>query len=396
MFYLYNSIIISILAASVYYVLFNSVDKGLCSEQEKPPNNLELASKLQELSLLDQLECYFSEDYFQAREQFRKLATLANAEQKSLPVVDSLTTDVAIFRGNTEKYLIHISGTHGVEAYSGSAIQAAILDHLRVTKFYEGNNHTMKLPTLILVHALNPFGFANNRRVNEENIDLNRNFLHPNEFEFVIARDPNYAGYVDMDPLLNPTTKYSSNYLINELLSFSQLGYVSMAYGIKKIKRALVSGNYNKQQGLGFGGFQQAQSTKHLIQLLTKEFPIPNVAKNVVLLDVHTGLGPRGVDTCIYDTSASISNTIMEILFPTEYDQSGKLLGGIKIAEFKSSPLQQQEEKDEKSSTKPHSTATDVAAGYELTVGTISTSFCNNFLAPNREGLEHICITQVF
>jgi hypothetical protein len=29
-------------------------------------------------------------------------------------------------------------------------------------------------PTLVFVHAVNPFGFANNRRVNEENIDLNR------------------------------------------------------------------------------------------------------------------------------------------------------------------------------------------------------------------------------
>jgi hypothetical protein len=30
------------------------------------------------------------------------------------------------------------------------------------------------LPTLVIVHAVNPVGFAKNRRVNEDNIDLNR------------------------------------------------------------------------------------------------------------------------------------------------------------------------------------------------------------------------------
>lgn len=30
---------------------------------------------------------------------------------------------------------------------------------------------------IVLVHAVNPFGFLNNRRWNENGVDLNRNFL---------------------------------------------------------------------------------------------------------------------------------------------------------------------------------------------------------------------------
>lgn len=104
----------------------------------------------------------------------------------SLSVVESLnlTIDVAILRGSKEKYLIHFSGTHGrviirimfiklgVEAYSGSAIQAAYLHSLC---FENKNPYPSDIqPTIIFVHSVNPYGFQFHRRVNEENIDLNR------------------------------------------------------------------------------------------------------------------------------------------------------------------------------------------------------------------------------
>ncbi len=109
----------------------------------------------------------------------------------------------------------------GAEGYAGSAIQIAILSDICASYNAEEMRH--RHPTLVFVHALNPYGFANNRRVNEDNIDLNRylfmctysiyiiavhikyfyyisilyhirNFLTQKEFEFVKSRDPNYAG----------------------------------------------------------------------------------------------------------------------------------------------------------------------------------------------------------
>src|SRR6516225_9551772 len=61
------------------------------------------------------------------------------------------------------------SGTHGVEGFCGSGCQTGYLND----RLYEALSSKS---AVILVHALNPFGFAWLRRVNEDNIDVNRNF----------------------------------------------------------------------------------------------------------------------------------------------------------------------------------------------------------------------------
>ena len=51
---------------------------------------------------------------------------------------------------------------------------------------------------LVLVHANNPHGFAHQRRVNEDNIDLNRNFI---DFD---AKTPESPEYAELHPALVP------------------------------------------------------------------------------------------------------------------------------------------------------------------------------------------------
>ena len=65
--------------------------------------------------------------------------------------------------------MVIISETHGVEGFCGSGCQVGFL----VERVYEGLPKTVGVA---LVHALNPYGFAWLRRVNEDNVDLNRNF----------------------------------------------------------------------------------------------------------------------------------------------------------------------------------------------------------------------------
>ena len=63
-----------------------------------------------------------------------------------------------------------VSGTHGVEGFCGSGAQ---IDWLR-------RGEAASLPVdvaALMVHAVNPYGFAWLRRVTEENIDLNRNWI---------------------------------------------------------------------------------------------------------------------------------------------------------------------------------------------------------------------------
>lgn len=388
-----NSIIVAILAAILYWSLINpQLDPGFCPSDRKPPLNNALQKSLLNISLDTESECYFSSDYDEARDQFRKLAKVAGAELKAMIVNETLTTDVAIFKGDQRNYLIHMSGTHGTEAYSGSAVQAAILDYIASQTLYRKNANT--LPTLILIHAHNPYGFKYNRRVNEDNIDLNRNVLNDTEFAFVFNRDENYAGYLDIDHLLNPKHLSSNNIFINEAITYVKLGYSVLRYGMAALKKALVSGNYHKQTGVGFGGFKRAKSTENLIDLLVKQLQIPKKAKQVVLVDVHTGLGPRGIDTLLHMVTPSFDNKIDE-LFPDDIDATtDKLLGGIKVGEFGSRTTNDDSSSSKKKEVHPDAKAT--ASGYELTVGTVSTSFCQNYLAPYEKGIESICLTQEF
>lgn len=72
------------------------------------------------------------------------------------------------FRPGAEKIIMIISGTHGVEGPAGYDLQLDLLQK----KAHE------KLPSdvgLVFVTALNPWGWVNGRRTNEDNVDLNRN-----------------------------------------------------------------------------------------------------------------------------------------------------------------------------------------------------------------------------
>ena len=323
-------------------------------------------------------ECLFRSNYSEARKLFLKSANDAGAEMMFLPVVDDLGTDVAILRGSSKKFILHISGTHGIEGYAGSAIQSAALQYLlQQRKIY--SNETDDLPTIIFVHALNPYGFANDRRVNEKNVDLNRNFLSEDEFAALRARDPNYVGYVNLNSLFNPVKTISTNIHVNEAYSLLRTAYALGRYGLLHIKRALVAGNYHKMDGVGFGGFDLQQSAKNLISLVEDESIGLMHADQILLLDVHTGLGPIGVDTL-----GSNKDSTLQKSFPTETETAttessiSAIVGGIHA------DLSGKGTKD------------DALSGYDLTVGQITTAFCDNWLSKNISRDKVTCLLQEF
>ena len=87
------------------------------------------------------------------------------------PRREMLATDVAVIGDPlAPKRFIVISGTHGIEGYYGSESQIAFLQSLQ----------KRVLPAdvcVIMVHLINPWGTAWLRRVNEDNVDLNRNYV---------------------------------------------------------------------------------------------------------------------------------------------------------------------------------------------------------------------------
>ena len=335
-------------------------------------------------------ECFFRQDYRSARELFLKSAAAAGAELVFLPVTAGLGTDVAIIKGSDHLsgFLIHLSGIHGVEGYAGSAIQSAALQyigHMKERKYQKGSEENDKeayndaYPTLVFIHAVNPFGFENNRRVNEDNIDLNRNFLTEEEFTAVKTRDPNYSGYVDLNNLINPTVQASNNGIINDIVNIFRTLLALSRYGLLHLKKALVSGNYHKQNGVGFGGFTMSKSVHNLIELVHSDKLDITMSDRVVLVDVHTGLGPEGVDTVFTNPPGDL------IAFPTEEDfgliRSGStkpvITGGIHA----NVPNKKMKE-------------SDALSGYDLTVGQTTSGFCDNFLSKVSSKTLRTCLLQ--
>lgn len=256
----------------------------------------------------------FSESYPEAREKFRSATAAASAaasaaaaagdeldiESHVLEVAPAFTMDVAVVRGKGPGLVVHTSGLHGVEGYAGSAVQVAYLHRLaeeRAERAAAGA--AAASPTVVLFHAVNPHGMAHFRRCNENNVDLNRNALRTDEWDDVLLRrDPNLAGYDDFDlDLFNPPRPPTAadaywTYFLRAAWAVARHGFVAM-------KRAIVSGQYHRPGGISFGG-RELQPSHRLLRdfLIDGGFATPGVGP-ITWIDVHTGLGPPGVDTLL-------------------------------------------------------------------------------------------------
>ena len=140
----------------------------------------------------------FSADYQEARQKFRTEADRAGGAIESIlhpergPDRSDLATDIAWFGArDAESVLVLISGTHGVEGFCGSGAQ---IEWMR-------RGEASRLPKsigVLMIHAINPYGFAWLRRVTHENIDLNRNWI-----DFSSALPPN-PGYETLSSVISP------------------------------------------------------------------------------------------------------------------------------------------------------------------------------------------------
>ncbi|KAH9256011.1 hypothetical protein BASA81_005787 [Batrachochytrium salamandrivorans] len=243
-----------------------------------------------------QAECYYSINWLQARHLFLHHAKRAGAELVELEIGKDLVIDVAVLLPhqsspyNPEDLVIHISGTHGVEGFAGSAIQSAFLH--RVSLGLQPINKTM-----VLVHGLNPFGMQNYRRANEHNVDLNRNIRFKGDFNELTNRDPNIAGYETFKHVLNPQRAPGWKSNLQLIVDAMKIAYQHGMDGAHLFKRAFVTGTYTNPTGPFFGGREMQPSHLALGKFLTERGFIHR--KRVVFVDVHTGLGPFAKDTLL-------------------------------------------------------------------------------------------------
>ncbi len=224
---------------------------------------------------------YFSRDYAEARQNFLAAANSAGAAIETfrnphvLPAQVPLSTDVATLGpADAENILLLISGTHGVEGFAGSAIQVGLL-RAGMTGWPKPNVR------IVMIHAFNPFGFAMLRRSNEDNVDLNRNFIdHSGEY-------PENLEYAKLSKAIAPEAMSGP---ANVLALLRILGYW-LHHGRARLQQAVTHGQYSHPRGLFFGGRHAVWSNRILHEIVERYLA---GAKRLVSIDVHTGLGPYG------------------------------------------------------------------------------------------------------
>lgn len=224
---------------------------------------------------------YFCSDYTSARQRFLAACTQAGFSVDSYfnphatgPDGEPLYTDVVrIGAADAGKILLTCSATHGVEGFYGSGCQVGWLH----------KQHYRSLPddiAVVHVHAINPYGFAWLRRVNEDNVDINRNFL---DHQWLPAN----TAYADIHPWLLPEvwtdeTPQRIQAKINEYAA---------RHGLARFRAAVVGGQYTHADGVFYGGNRPVWSNDTIAAIIERYL---SRADALAVIDLHTGLGPYG------------------------------------------------------------------------------------------------------
>lgn len=224
-------------------------------------------------------ELFFAPTYEEARRRFVAAAERVGAELMRYPVKienaagDEFTIDVAILGPTDAPAVVSSSGVHGVEGFLGSAVQLAKLHELE-----SGISNDIRW---VFIHAVNPFGFSRIRRFNENNVDLNRNFLLDGT-----GYNGASIGYERLDSFLNPTTPPSKL----EPFLFKAAWYIAR-YGMSALKQSIAQGQYKYPRGIFYGG----AGASHAFQVINNNaVSWMGRAKQILHVDFHSGLGDFG------------------------------------------------------------------------------------------------------
>ena len=225
---------------------------------------------------------YYSANYAEeARAKFLDACNAAGVTVDSFenpntgPEGGPLYTDVAVLGPSDATAALALgSATHGVEGFAGSAIQTGLLRDGMASRLAEGVR-------VVMIHAINPYGFAHLRRVNEDNVDLNRNFVdHSKPY-------PSNPRYESLAKAIAP----EANSAISAAASFARLTCYGAIHGQAALQAAISGGQYTHPDGLFFGGRFETWSNKTVRTIAQRHL---HGAGRVAFVDFHTGLGPYG------------------------------------------------------------------------------------------------------
>ena len=215
------------------------------------------------------------DSYIQGRELFRQSAALVGAELHTLeisargPHGEPLTIDIAthgLRRGS--QCLLIVSGVHGVELGGGNLAQQSLLRQLC---------HERNEVAIVCIHAVNPWGAAWNRRVDENNVDLNRNFR---------ARSVGWTGASEIYRRISGMD--GGQGALHDSETF-RTALQSLPGGFFSV----IDGQYEHPSGLFYGGRELEESSQFLSNWVRTHL---SSLSSLVGIDFHSGVGHFGKD----------------------------------------------------------------------------------------------------
>lgn len=220
---------------------------------------------------------YFSENWFQATEQFMQRA--GQFGDLRWCVADGHDFDIPyVLIGNGPNKVVINSGIHGIEGYFGSAAQNMFLDKIAGTL----SPDLLRRYTFVLVHVINGWGMQNRMRevVDKKRgglVDLNRNFGVDFSRPNALPQNPKYA--LAHDLLLSPPDAVKKKQAIKD---FRQKHLYDGAWD------AISYGQYTHPYGLFYGGaapMTENKMTMHIYDDVMRD------GESLTSIGLHTGLG---------------------------------------------------------------------------------------------------------
>ena len=181
--------------------------------------------------------------------------------------------------GERTNLIVLTTGVHGMEGYIGSVMLDVFFEEIYPTLDTTDTG-------ILVVANVNPYGMKYMRRYNENNVDLNRNFIEDWD-SFDRSSNKEYPKVVNF---LQPEGKMG-NALWHEVGFYLSLAKEAIFTGADTISDALLTGQYEYAEGVYYGGDGDEISTAYLKGVFAD--CIEGEYENIVHVDIHSGYGPR-------------------------------------------------------------------------------------------------------
>jgi polar amino acid transport system ATP-binding protein len=232
------------------------------------------------------------------------------------------TTVVRLGPMGAPNVLFAISGVHGIEGYFGSAMMAEALTRREELLALTPDT------AVVMVHLVNPWGTAWSSRENEDNVELLRGNYYRHH-----PKPPNavFADFYD-------TMRFGATATLDEFLA-NRVHFQELVdrHGLEPLMTAIVDGQDSHPDAIVYTGTGPTWSKRLLDDVVRRHLP---GAQQVVVLDLHTAVGPPG-ETVVFhgmpddDVRAQLVVRCFGELWPNHeglefYDWFAELVPGVR------------------------------------------------------------------